>query len=92
MSDRIYLSVKVQPKARKRKVERLSSSEYKVSVLSPPSRGKANREVIEVLAAYFDLPLSQIKILRGEKSRQKLILIDMNDRRISRFGTKKGQS
>lgn len=79
---RIYLSIKVRPRAGKRQVEKISSSEYKVSVLSPPTKGKANREVVEVLASYFGLSLSQVKILRGEKSRQKLILLEVDNKNV----------
>ena len=90
--ERIYLSVRVQPQARKRKVEKISPSEYKVSVFSPPSRGKANREVIEILASYFDLPPARVKILRGETSRQKLVLLEVDNMRILKLKNKKIQS
>lgn len=73
---RIYLAVRVQPRARKPGIEKLSSGEYKVRVASPPSKGEANREVIEVLAAYFGLPPSRVKIIRGENSRRKFVLLE----------------
>lgn len=91
MKEKIYLSVKVKPQARHRKVEAISPSEYKVSVLSPPSRGKANREVVETLASYFDLPSSRVKIMRGEKSRQKLVLLEVSEKQVLKFRDKKIQ-
>lgn len=81
MKEKIYLSVKVNPKARQRRIEEISPSEYKVSVTSPPSRGQANKEVVETLASYFDIPSSSLKILRGKRSRQKLIVLEMDQRR-----------
>jgi len=90
--ERIYLSVKVQPQAHKRKVEKISPSEYKVCVFSPPSKGKANREVIETLASHFNLPPSRVKILRGEKSRQKLVLLEVDNMRILKLKDKRIQS
>ena len=89
--ERIYLSVKVRPQARQRKVEKISPSEYKVSVISPPSRGKANREAVETLASYFDLAPSRIKILKGEKARKKLIILEVDRKTIRKhfiFGDK----
>jgi len=80
VKEKIYLSVKVRPRARHRRVEKISPSEYRVSVISPPSKGQANREVIEILASHFDIRPSRIRILRGERSRQKLVLLEVDQR------------
>ncbi len=77
----IYLNIKVYPRARNRAVEEVKKGEYKVRVLSPPSRGKANKEVIEILASYFDLPLSSVKIVRGMRSRHKLVALEVDEER-----------
>ena len=71
----IALSVKVQPGARKQEVKKISEREYKVRVLSPPAEGRANKEVIAVLADHFDLPPSRVKIQKGERSRQKIVVL-----------------
>ncbi|UCC39538.1 MAG: DUF167 domain-containing protein [Candidatus Aminicenantes bacterium] len=76
--EKIFLTIKVHPRARKRSVEEVKPGEYKVRVLSPPARGEANKEVIETLASHFDLPLSRIKIVRGMKSRHKLVEIEVD--------------
>ncbi|MBN1272006.1 MAG: YggU family protein [Candidatus Aminicenantes bacterium] len=69
------VTVKVQPRAKKREVVRVSENEYKIKVFSPPVKGAANKEVIEVLASYFGLPRSDVRIVRGEKSSRKQVLI-----------------
>ena len=38
-------------------------------------KGKANKEVIKALAKYFDTSISKIRILSGEKSKEKIIEI-----------------
>lgn len=76
---KVYLTIKVHPRARNRAVEEVKEGEYKVRVLSPPSGGKANKEVIETLAAHFALPLSRVKIVRGMKSRHKLVAIEVDE-------------
>jgi len=76
---KVYLTIKVHPRARNRAVEEVKEGEYKIRVLSPPSGGKANKEVIETLASYFDLPLSRVKIVRGIKSRHKLVAIEVDE-------------
>ena len=73
---KILLNVKVQPRARTRGVIEMGEREYKVRVLSPPSDGRANQEMIDVLAAHFRLPPSRFKILAGHKSRQKVVALE----------------
>jgi uncharacterized protein (TIGR00251 family) len=72
----IRLKIKVQPRARQQEVQKIGEREYTVSVLSPPSEGKANKEVIAVLASHFHLPPSRVKILKGKKSRQKIVILE----------------
>jgi hypothetical protein len=47
----------------------------KVKVDAPAKEGKANKRLIEILADYFKIPKSKVKILKGEGSRNKLIEI-----------------
>ncbi len=78
--EKVYISVKVQPRARERKLEEVGPAEFRVSVLSPPAQGKANREVIEMLASAFALPKSGVNIIKGEKSRRKVVCLEVEDR------------
>jgi hypothetical protein len=48
---------------------------YKVYVTVAPEQGKANKKMIELLAKYFDVSKSQIKIIKGETSRNKIVEI-----------------
>jgi len=81
---RIQVIVRIYPRARKQGVEELPSGELKLKVKSPPIKGEANWEVIRVLASYFGLPPSRIKIIRGEKSRLKLISLEVDSKDLSR--------
>lgn len=73
MALKIWLSVK--PQARQEKVEKLSEGEYRVSVRAAAREGKANEAVIELLAEHFSVPKSSLRIVRGEKSKRKLVEI-----------------
>ena len=77
--DKLYLTVKVQTRARRPGVEKLEAGEYKIRVLAPPARGEANQEVVERLAAHFGLPRSQVQIVRGHTSRIKTVLVEFKD-------------
>lgn len=78
--DKIYLNIKVQPRARQPGIEKVSSGEYKIRVSAPPSKGEANKEVIKTLASHFGLSPSCVKIVRGQKSRRKLVLLEVNNK------------
>ncbi len=77
---RLYYGVKivirVKPRSSKRSVEKIDDSNYIVSVMSSPMEGKANKEVIEVLANYFKIAKSKISIIKGETAKIKMVEID----------------
>ena len=74
----VYIKVKVQPRSSKPGVEEISPEEFKVRVQAPPAQGEANKEILKRLSDHFDLPSSRIVILRGHKSRQKLVSVDFS--------------
>ncbi len=75
------IEVRVKPGAKTEKVEAPvaqlfgGSEPYKVSVREPAKEGRANDAVIRVLAKHFKVPASQVRILRGTLSRNKLVEI-----------------
>lgn len=70
------IRVKVVPKSSRQKVEEISPDHYKVWVHSPPEKGKANDEARYLLARYLDIPRSEIRLLKGERSRNKTFALD----------------
>jgi uncharacterized protein (TIGR00251 family) len=68
--------VKVKPNAKQQKIEELADGSLSVHLKSPPVDGKANEELIKLLAKNFDVPKSSIRIKSGATFRQKLIEID----------------
>lgn len=69
------ISITLKPNARHEKVEKINNSEYHVAVNAPPLEGRANERLIEVLAKYFVVPKSSVRILSGLKSKKKLVEI-----------------
>jgi uncharacterized protein (TIGR00251 family) len=84
IATRIQVAIKVYPRARKQEIEELPSGELKLKVKSPPLKGRANREVIEILSSYFRLSPSRVRIIRGEKSRLKLVSLEVDKKDLSR--------
>jgi len=68
------IQVRVMPNAKKVKITR-QDKKFKIYLISAPSKGKANKELIKVLSCYFNIPKSYISILKGETSRDKMIRI-----------------
>lgn len=80
-SESCLLTVKVQPGASKTEiVGLLADGSVKVRLAAPPVRGKANRELITLLAGVFEIPASSVRIVRGLTSRQKSVLVEGIDR------------
>ena len=73
MSIRIWVTAK--PQSKRQELKRISDGEYVVSIHAPAREGKANRAVIELLAAHFSVPKTDVKILRGHSGRKKLVEI-----------------
>jgi len=68
------IEIKVIPNAKKKEVIK-EGDKIKIKVNSPAIEGKANKEVIEDLAKFLNVKKSRISIIKGERSRNKLIEI-----------------
>jgi uncharacterized protein (TIGR00251 family) len=70
--------VKVKPNAKQQKIAEQSDGSLNIHLKSPPVDGKANEELIKLLAEKFNVPKSSIRIKSGISSRQKLVEIDID--------------
>lgn len=68
------LTVRVVPNAKQNKLVE-EESRVKVYLTSPPIEGKANKALIEYLSEHFKTKRSKIKIIKGEKNRNKIVEI-----------------
>ena len=66
--------IKVTPHARQNKVVECDGL-LRVYTTAAPEKGRANSAVIELLAEYFDVPKSRIKILNGLAFREKTVTV-----------------
>ena len=71
--DTYIQAVKVLPQAQADSVVGWRGEELLVKIRAAPEKGKANRALVEFLAAALDLAKSEIVVLRGETSRHKLV-------------------
>ena len=73
--DEPMLEVHVVPGAKKSEVIIGADGSLRVRVSAPAADGKANRELIRVLAKYFGVRDRMVTIVRGEHSRTKYVRI-----------------
>jgi hypothetical protein len=74
-SDSVTLKVKVKPKARSNAIAGVRGDALRVHVTAAPTDGEANRAVIKVLSDALNVPRSQIEIVTGHTSREKVVKI-----------------
>jgi len=56
-------------------IEKIDEENFIIKVKEPPIEGRANRAITRLLADYFSLPLSNVSIISGKTSRNKIIEI-----------------
>lgn len=69
----VLLSVKLQPRATKNEIGEPRGEELKIKVTAPPEDAAANQALVELLAAKLNCSRGKIEILRGHKSRHKIL-------------------
>lgn len=74
-SNNLVLKLYIQPGAKNTVVVGLHAEALKIKLAVLPIDGKANKYLVRFLADCFQVPISQIEIKEGDKSRQKLLLI-----------------
>lgn len=67
------VNLRVIPRARQNKITTDADGTIRVHITAAPVDGAANDAVIRALAEHFHVPKSQIKIIRGETSRDKVV-------------------
>ena len=72
---RKLLTVRVQPRASRQQLEKISENEFRARLTSVPEKGKANAELLELLADYLDVPVSRLRLVRGQAARTKVVEI-----------------
>jgi len=69
----------VQPRSSRNKVVALQGDELKVALTAPPVDGAANKACCLFLAKLCRLPRSCVKLVSGESSRHKRLLLEGAD-------------
>jgi uncharacterized protein (TIGR00251 family) len=71
----LVLRVKVKPRARISSLERAADGTWVARLKSPPVDGKANAELVALVAQHFGCPKASVAIKSGAASRTKLVTV-----------------
>lgn len=69
------ITVRVTPRAKRERLEKISPDNFRAFVTAPPADGRANAAVRALLACSFGVAKSDLELIRGEKSRTKIFQI-----------------
>jgi len=69
------IAVHAQPGAKKSAVAGLHGAALKIRIAAPPVEGKANEALIAFVAKALGVPRRSVSLVRGEASREKLLLV-----------------
>ncbi|MHA1186698.1 MAG: DUF167 domain-containing protein [Candidatus Heimdallarchaeota archaeon] len=72
----IRVKIVVKPNSKQPGIKIDTEKKYlQISVKSPPDKGKANKELLKLLAKQLELSLANLSIISGQRSRDKIILV-----------------
>ena len=74
-TDGILFNVKLVPNSSFSKVVDFTEEYVRIKISAPAIENKANKELIEFCSDLFDVNKSKLKIISGEKSKVKKVLI-----------------
>lgn len=70
------IEVKVITRCDKVEIKKIDERRYKVKLTEAPEKDKANKQLVEVLADYFNVKKTALKIVSGMHTTTKKILIE----------------
>ena len=72
----VRVTVRVQPRASRAKIEGVHGEAWRVRVQAPPVEGAANDAVCDLLAEALHLPKRRVRVVSGASARTKVLEIE----------------
>ena len=71
----MYIHVKVKTNAKKEELEQKSDDHFEISVREKAEHNLANNSIVELIALYYKVTKSTVRIINGHHSPTKLLSI-----------------
>ena len=68
--------VKAKPGAKTEKVEQIDSSHFSIFVKEPAKNNRANFRIVELIADFFSVSPSSVRLLQGRTLKEKIFEIE----------------
>lgn len=78
--EKATLSIRIQPRASKNEAVVMENGGLKIRLTAPPVDGAANEALVRFLADALSIPKSQVAIVSGHTSRDKIVTIEGIDK------------
>jgi len=75
----MMIQLRVKPNSKRRSVQQLPDGSWLAEVNAPPTDGKANAQLIAMLAEHFRVPKSAVSIRSGAKGKSKRVEIELDN-------------
>jgi len=72
----VIIQIKVKPRSRVSSLEQVPDGTWVAKLKSPPIDGKANKELVALVAEYFQCRKTAVTIKTGKKGLTKLVKVD----------------
>lgn len=69
------IELRVITRAKKEEIQKISEDSYRIKVLLPPERGKANKKKVELLSKEFGVKKHAVRVVSGNSSNRKVVEI-----------------
>lgn len=73
--EELLIDIRVQPGAKHDEIAGLHGHRLKIRINAPPVDGKANIQLVKYIAQVFQVRRARVKIVSGEKNRDKRLKI-----------------
>ena len=78
--DKYLIECSVIPKSREEKIVGIVADTLKVKLTAAPTDGKANKQLLALLAKSFGVRVADVAVVRGETNRHKTISVPIEAR------------
>ncbi len=68
--------IKAKPSAKEEFIKKIDEINFVVAVKEPPRKGKANAAIVRLLAEYFKVAPSAVRLVSGFSAKQKVFEIE----------------
>lgn len=75
----MYIKVTVFPGSKKEHIKKTGEQALEIAVKAKAAQNLANRAVTEKLAGFYNIPVSQIRLINGHRNRKKMFSIECEE-------------